>query len=220
MKEQNEMIHYSVVVVAAGKGTRMGLDYNKLFVEIEPEKTILDKTLDIFLKDGKCRQIIVVTNDDDIQILKERYKSIDIDYVIGGQTRQASVYNGLKSVKESYVLIHDGARPFLSQMDLDKLVDTLHNEVAAILGVKAIQTIKLMKDGYIVDTIERNNVVEAQTPQAFKSDLILECHQKAIVDRYQATDDSQLFEKYAQQKVKFVEGSYENIKITTHNDLK
>ncbi len=211
---------YSIVIVAAGKGTRMGLAYNKLLVNIDENTSILDKTLSIFFNDKNCEKIVVSTSKDDIEFLKEKYKGSSYQFVLGGHTRQESVFNGLKEIDSEYVLVHDGARPWVTQKEIDQLTECLFENDAAILGIKVVQTIKEVIDGYIVKTIDREKVYLAQTPQAFNTKLLYKCHQKAIQVNFNATDDAQLVENFSDVKIRMVEGSPNNIKITTPSDLK
>ena len=117
-------------------------------------------------------------------------------------------------------MIHDGARPFLSQDLLDSIKNTLTTEDACLLMVPCKDTIKKVIDGYVETTYDRSTLMAAQTPQAFKTDLILSCTKKAMEENYTGTDDASLVEKYSDVKVKAVEGSYANIKITTIEDLR
>lgn len=212
-------MNYSVIIAAAGKGTRMGLKYNKMFLPIEGGKTILEKTLSIFLDDPRCKQIVIVTNPEDISKLIDRYEEGRIVYVMGGKTRQESVFHGLKAVKDEVVLVHDGARPWLPLSDINNLLEAMKTEKAAILGTKAVQTIKEVHNGYIKKTIPRQALYQAQTPQAFNTKLLLECHQLAEKNNFHATDDAQLVENFSTTAIKIIDGSYTNTKITTIHDL-
>lgn len=214
-------MNYTALIVAGGKGLRMGLGYNKVFYPLTEGKTVLDTTLDIFLKDEQCKQVVIVTNQGDLQRIVQKHEAGRIVNVGGGPTRQESVYNGLMAVKEDVVLIHDAVRPWLTQEKINSLLDVMTTEKAAILGVRVKDTIKKVVDGYIVKTVDRASLVHAQTPQAFQTQLLIKCHQKAIQEDYHATDDAQLIESYGGDiKVKLVEGSYSNIKITTLDDIK
>jgi 2-C-methyl-D-erythritol 4-phosphate cytidylyltransferase len=212
-------MNYSVIIAAAGKGTRMGLKFNKMFLPIEGGKTILEKTLSIFLDDPRCKQIVIVTNPEDISKLIDRYEEGRIVYVMGGKTRQESVYHGLKAVTGDVVFVHDGARPWLPLSDINNLLEAMKTERAAILGVKAVQTIKEVHGGYIKKTIPRQSLYHAQTPQAFETKLLIECHELAEKANFHATDDAQLVENFSNVPIKMVEGSYTNTKITTIHDL-
>lgn len=211
---------YSVLICAAGSGTRMNLGYNKVYMPLKNGKTILDTTIGIFEQDDDCDQIIVVS-DPHIYLEKHSGKLGEkIVLVQGGATRQESVNNGLLAVKNEYVLIHDGARPFVSLDNLDAIKETLKNEDACLLMVPCKDTIKRVINGYVEETYDRSTLMCAQTPQAFKTDLIVTCMKKAMKDHYTGTDDASLVEKYSDVKVKAVQGSYANLKITTIEDVK
>jgi len=211
---------YSVLIVAAGKGDRMGLGYNKVFYLLKEGSTILDTTLELFLKDERCKQVVIVTNQSDLQKCVKKHEMGRIVHVAGGKTRQESVRSGLMAISEDVVLIHDGARPWCPRVCIDRLLEAMTSEQACILGVKVKDTIKEIRDGYIVRTIDREVLVQAQTPQAFSTKLILDCYRKAEENNLVATDDAQLVESMSDAKVRVVEGSYANIKITTKEDLR
>lgn len=205
---------YAAVIVAAGSSSRFKADVNKLLYPIDGKK-VIDKTIDIFLSDNDCEKIIVVVNQEVGYYLKDR---TDIYTTIGGTSRSESVFNGLKLVDSEYVLIHDGARCFLSKRDLDNLKEQLTD--AAILTAYETDTLKQVKDGCIVSTVDRNLVQKALTPQAFKTELIRACYYKANNDDYIATDDASIVERYSDIKIKCVIALDKNIKITTLNDVK
>ena len=202
-------MNYSAIVLCAGKGSRSGLTYNKMLYRFK-NKTVYEMTMDIFLNDERCKQL------DD---LKKLISSKKIDYVFGGKERQDSVYNGLQVVKEDYVLIHDGARPYLKKENIDDILECLNKNNACLLVVPVKDTIKVCMDGNIVKTLPREQLVQAQTPQAFKTELIKRCYQKGKDQNYIATDDASLVEYFENIEVKAVLGSYSNIKITTPDDL-
>lgn len=211
---------YSVLIVAAGRGERMGLGYNKVFYMLKEGTTILDTTLELFLKDQRCRQIIIVTNQDEMTLAMKKREIGRMVHVAGGETRQISVHNGLMAVTQDVVLIHDGARPWCPMHCVDELLIAMETQDAAILAVPIKDTIKEVADGYIIRTIERSRLFQAQTPQAFKTALILEACKQAELQNVKVTDDAQMIEMYTTTKVKIVEGSYTNIKVTTKDDLK
>jgi 2-C-methyl-D-erythritol 4-phosphate cytidylyltransferase len=211
---------YSVLIVAAGRGERMGLGYNKVFYMLKEGTTILDTTLELFLKDPRCKQIVIVTNPSEMTLAMKKREIGRIVHVAGGETRQISVHNGLTAVSEEIVLIHDGARPWCPTKCVDDLLIAMETEDAAILAVPVKDTIKEVEDGYIVRTIERSRLFQAQTPQAFKTSLILEACKMAEIENKKVTDDAQMIEMYTGTRVKIVEGSYTNIKVTTKEDLK
>lgn len=209
---------YSAIVLCAGKGSRSGLDYNKMLYRFN-DKTVYEMTMEKFIGDSRCKQIVVVTKEDEINDIKGLVNDERIIYTYGGAERQDSVYNGLQVVSQDYVLIHDGARPYLSIDNISDLLDCLKNNDACLLMVPVKDTIKLCQDGNVVETLPRAKLMQAQTPQAFKTELIKECYQLAKDNGYVATDDASLVEEYKDILVKAVMGSYENIKITTPEDL-
>ena len=139
---------------------------------------------------------------------------------LGGATRQESVYNGLKAVHEENVLIHDGARPWVSKKNVDALLEKLAEHPACILMVPAKDTVKVVEKGIIKETLQRERLWLAQTPQAFDTRLIISCYKRAMDLGIQATDDAQVVELTCDMPVLCVKGSYDNIKITTKEDLK
>lgn len=212
-------MEYSALICAAGSGTRMKLGYNKVYMKLKDGRSILDTTISVFQGDPECTQIIVVT--DAKTYLEEHHGKMDgIILVKGGATRQESVRNGLLAVKNPYVMIHDGARPFISLECIQRIKNTLVNEDACLLMVPCKDTIKRVVNGYVEMTYDRSTLMCAQTPQAFRTDLITTCMKKAIADHFSGTDDASLVEKYSDVKVKAVEGSYANLKITTIEDIK
>lgn len=211
-------MNYSAIVLCAGKGSRSGLTYNKMLYCFK-NKTVYEMSMEIFLNDERCKQIVVVTKEEELDDLKKLISSKKIDYVFGGKERQDSVYNGLRVVKEDYVLIHDGARPYLKKENIDDILECLNKNDACLLVVPVKDTIKVCIDGNIVKTLPREQLVQAQTPQAFKTELIKRCYQKGKDKNYIATDDASLVEYFENIEVKAVLGSYSNIKITTPDDL-
>lgn len=214
----SENMNYSAIVLCAGKGSRSGLTYNKMLYRFK-NKTVYEMSMEIFLNDERCKQIVVVTKEEELDDLKKLISSKKIDYVFGGKERQDSVYNGLQVVKEDYVLIHDGARPYLKKENIDDIMECLNKNDACLLVVPVKDTIKVCIDGNIVKTLPREQLVQAQTPQAFKTELIKRCYQKGKDKNYIATDDASLVEYFENIEVKAVLGSYSNIKITTPDDL-
>lgn len=210
---------YSVIVVAAGKGTRTKLSYNKVFYNIG-DGSIISNTLVPFDSDPDCERIVMAISPNEEEEFRKIIHSEKVVYVEGGATRQESGYLALKKVETEYVMIHDGVRPFVSKQNLDDLKDALKDHDAALLMIPVIDTIKEVKDGYVVHTPNRSDYYSAQTPQAFKTSLIKECHEKGRNSTVIASDDAMLVELHSDVPIKVVEGSYDNIKVTTQRDLK
>ncbi len=207
---------YSCVIVAAGKGSRMNLGYNKAYYMLD-DKCILEHTIKAFKDDHDCKEIIVVCDIDDF---KAHIKDDDVILASGGATRSDSVYNGLQKVSYEYVMIHDGARPYVSSKILDDTKQCLSKHNACLAMVDCKDTIKKVIDNKVVKTYDRSTLKNAQTPQSFKTSLIIEAYQKAMADNFVATDDASIYEVYGKDDVYVIEGSYDNIKITTIEDIK
>ncbi|MFE3893107.1 2-C-methyl-D-erythritol 4-phosphate cytidylyltransferase [Priestia sp. YIM B13446] len=213
---------YEIIVLAAGQGKRMKAGRNKQFLTIQNVPLIIH-TLQKFEQDPWCSGIVLVVNEKEVQIFEELLIKYPIQKVqslkVGGDERQHSVYNGLKSLKQAQmVLIHDGARPFVQQNTIHELVEKAASDKAAVLAVPVKDTIKRVKQGTVIETVERSSLWAIQTPQAFLFDVVMDAHEKAKINEYLGTDDASLVEK-AGQKVSIVEGNYDNIKLTTPEDL-
>lgn len=210
---------YSVIIVAAGKGTRTGLTYNKVFYKINNEP-IICKTLRPFLTDEDCERIVISIAPTEQKDFESLITSPKVVYTFGGATRQESAYLGLAKVESDYVMIHDGVRPFVKKEQIEQLKYALQQDDAALLMVPLIDTIKEVTDGYAIHTPKRENYFAAQTPQAFKTSLIRYCHEEARKHpEIIASDDAMLCEVFSDARIKVIEGSYGNIKITTKKDI-
>lgn len=215
----------SAIILAGGKGKRMGSAISKQFIDIKG-KPIIYYTLKKFSENKKIDNIIVVLPEDEVKYFKEnilkKYELRINKIVIGGKERQDSVYNALKSLKNSstdIVLIHDGARPFISERIINEGIKFAEIYGAAAPGVMPKDTIKVKNEkNFSVDTPNRANLVSIQTPQVFKFDEILECHEKIIYNGEMVTDDTMVVEKYG-YSVYLYDGEYTNIKVTTPEDL-
>ncbi|WP_432404606.1 2-C-methyl-D-erythritol 4-phosphate cytidylyltransferase [Wukongibacter sp. M2B1] len=215
----------TAIILAAGRGTRMKAEMNKQYLLLKG-RPIIAHTIDVFEKSPLIDEIILVINKNDIEVCKknilEKYKFKKVKKVIiGGKERQRSVYNGILAVNEEaeIILIHDGARPIVSEQIIERCTNGAKEHGAVSAGVPIKETIKIMKADRFVDfTPKRENVWITQTPQAFKTETIKKAHEIAIEENILGTDDAMLIE-YMGEKVKMVEGDYENIKITTPEDL-
>lgn len=215
---------YEIIILAAGQGKRMKADQNKIFLEIANEPIIV-QTLKVFDQDSNCQRIILPINSQDQQhfeqLLEQYHFETPIQLVAGGKERQNSVYNGLKAVSQSdtdIVLVHDGARPFVKQAIISQLVEAAHNHGSAIPGVPVKDTIKRVKDGQVIDTVERSSLWAVHTPQAFRVSILKKAHESAESAAFLGTDDASLVEVIG-ETVYMIESDYDNIKITTPEDL-
>lgn len=214
---------YTVIIPAAGVGKRMGAGKNKLFITLQ-ETPILVHTLRVFENDEWCKAIILVINEDDrneINDLLVQYPIKKMQAIVaGGKERQESVFLGLKAITNQVdiVLVHDGARPFVKEKYIHNLVVRAEDDGAAVLAVPVKDTIKRVKEGIVNETVDRSELWSIQTPQAFQFKILKEAHEKAIQSNYLGTDDASLLERQG-QKVVIIEGHYDNIKMTTKEDL-
>ncbi|HQB33070.1 MAG TPA: 2-C-methyl-D-erythritol 4-phosphate cytidylyltransferase, partial [Erysipelotrichaceae bacterium] len=181
---------------------------------------VIDKALQPFREDKDCSQIVLVTNPDTIDYLAKNRATGKEMYCFGGETRSDSVFHGLMAVKEEIVLVHDGARCYLQSEDLNNLKLAMESEKAAILTKPIVDTVKVVSEGYIVRTIDRNILNGAQTPQAFYIDELMTCYKKARKDGFIPTDEAAVMEKYSNTRVKCVVSLNHNEKITTIDDIK
>ena len=210
---------YSAIILCAGSGKRTGLGYNKMFYQLQGE-TVYEKTVNVFfnmIRDVK-KSLSYVKKKKQSHFKKLLNKKC-MKFVEGGKERQDSVYEGLKHVTSDYVMIHDGARPFVKKDLLDRLVVGMEEHKAVLAMVPCKDTIKRVKDGRVVETLIRSELMQAQTPQAFDTVLIRNAYKEAIENNIQATDDASMLELQGKD-VYVVEGDYDNIKITTKEDLK
>ena len=213
-----------VVIVAAGTGSRMNMGINKQFIKLEG-KEIIAYTIEKFYNNSNIEDIVVVVKEDESEFFKkeilDKYNFKNVKIAYGGKERQDSVYNGLKLLDEKcdVVLIHDGARPFVSDKIIDKSIEEAKEHKAIVVGVPVKDTIKVIdKDKNIVDTPNRSVLWAVQTPQTFDYNILIDAYKDAFKNKFYGTDDAMLVERIG-YKVKMLEGSYNNIKITTQEDL-
>lgn len=212
----------SAIIVSAGNSSRMG-GINKQFLNI-CGMPVIAHSIKAFQDCNLINEIVIVTRENDIdevnEVVKDYSFSKVVAVVVGGETRQLSVLNGIKAVSNNaeYIAIHDGARPLVTQK---VIVDTLNCAIefnAATTGVKVIDTIKIVDENEnIIDTPDRAFLRAVQTPQIFNKSLYLNAVGN-VPNSKDFTDDCKLIEAYG-HKVKIVDGDYENIKITTPSDI-
>lgn len=223
------------VVLAGGRGSRMKSDIPKQYLLIH-DKPVLYYSLKLF-QESEIDKIILVAGHDDIAMcsrdIVEKYQFDKVVKVVeGGAQRYDSVYHALKAIKElqigsddgkdSYVFIHDGARPCVNQEIIHRCYLAAEQFGACTAAVPVKDTIKVVdKEGFAVDTPDRNTLWQVQTPQTFRYDIIQRAYEKMFLDKEKGviTDDAMLVERYTDVKVKMAMGSYNNIKITTPEDM-
>lgn len=213
----------AAIILAGGRGTRMNMDKSKQFLSLNG-KPLIYYTIKAFEQNPNVDSIILVLPKNEIDYcVKEVIQKYNLkinDLVEGGKERQDSVYNALNKLQDcDVVLIHDGARPFVTTEIIDKGIEFAKLYGAAAPGVTPKDTIKVKdKDNFSISTPERSSLVAIQTPQCFRYDIIKKCHDNIKENQVQVTDDTMAVERYA-HKVYIYEGEYTNIKVTTPEDL-
>lgn len=237
--EENVVWRYgmkaSVIILAAGRGSRMQHPIKKQFIEVKG-KSILHYTMQTFMNLEDIEELILVIQPEDEEMIQEMIKQLfyidqrdNIKIVYGGEERYHSVYQGLQVVdsKSEAVLIHDGARPLITRDKIKEVLMVLEQDEAVILGIRAKDTLKLInQQGYIQETLPRDQLVHVQTPQGFRKSTIMDAYKEGfkqvqvLPDRLEGiTDDAMMVERFTSKNVRVVQGEYNNIKITTPDDL-
>lgn len=211
-----------VVIVAAGSGKRMGGQRNKLWLPLAGEP-ILAHTVRLFATHRDVDHIVLVVSEQDHADVRKwlQKEAIQLTVVLGGAERQDSVRNGLGALSENctYVLVHDAARPFVTREQISEMIKQVEHDQATIMAVPVKDTIKVVgATGIVEATPARESLWAVQTPQAFRMSLLREAHEAAQRAGKVGTDDAMLVE-WLGHSVTVVQGSYENIKITTPDDL-
>ena len=206
-------MRYNLIVPCGGKGVRCGLDYNKLFNKNKHVLMLIEKTLDLFLKDKNCTRIILSINDDKnyFNFVKEYDK---VYFVQGGLTREESVKSGLDMIEKDcdYVLVHDGDRPFINKEVVKNVLNALEEGYLSVIPCVASVDATIYKEDYTDGPI-----YFVQTPQGFKKDVLIKAFD---CDVSIFRDEGSMVKKVCGIVPHIVEGSYENIKITNKEDLK
>lgn len=211
----------TAILLCAGKSTRYGKNKNKNF-EILKGKSILSYSLRVFNDNDYIDSIVIAVTENEIgvvnKIINQERLSKEVKLVIGGLSRKESVYNCIKNTDAEYVIIHDAARPLITQEYVNKCLENVINYAGVTIGVRTKDTIKITDDNNIVlNTTNRNNTWIIQTPQCFDRKILLDAHKKN--KHKEITDDCMLLENN-NYTVKILEGNYTNIKITTCEDIK
>ncbi|WP_033542823.1 2-C-methyl-D-erythritol 4-phosphate cytidylyltransferase [Planococcus sp. CAU13] len=213
---------YTVVLPAAGSGKRMKADKNKLLLELF-DKPIFIYTLEVFQRDPNCESIWLAVKEEERLLIKNYVGKYGISkvagFAAGGAERQDSVRACLDMIPAcDVVLVHDAARPFIEPAVISGLAEEAAETGAAIAAVRVKDTIKKAESGIITETVERDKLWIIQTPQAFDYSLIKRAATTAFEDGYLGTDEAMLVERLG-HPVKIVESNYENVKMTTPDDL-
>ncbi len=218
------MSKISCIVLAAGAGRRMGLEHNKVYVSLG-RKSVIQWTLEHVAGVPNLQEIILVVADSEQEVMKEHIQSMilpcPIQIIVGGEERQYSVVNGLAHVSPDcdIVLVHDGARPVADADSFTKVADGAKLYGAAVVAVPSTDTVKRVDaTGVVIETLQRQELYNMQTPQGFQKELFLKAQAHAQATNFLGTDDVSLVEHLG-EPVHIVVGDYKNIKITTLNDV-
>ena len=200
----------SVILMMAGSSSRMNSNENKLFLELGNKK-VFQHSLDKFLEFGL--EVICVIKEENIKYLVDYLDKVKV--VIGGNTRQESVYNGLCACNNDYVLIHDAARPFISKNIIEDCLNAINQDKNFLVAAPSKDSIYLKTP---LQTLNRDNICLAQTPQGGIKTDFLTAHLKAVEEGISATDDISLVLKYIDKEVMLITGEDINFKLTTSLD--
>lgn len=204
-------MEYSAVLPSGGIGSRLNLGYNKIIYKTN-DKLLIEHTIKNFILDEDCKEIIIVSNKDDLNLLSSVIKHPKVKFTLGGNTREESVQNGLKIASNEYILIHDGARPNVSLELINRVKEKL-KEVDYVIPVVKCKDATLINNKY-----HQEEITLIQTPQATKKSLLLEAMNNLDITKFK--DDISIICSYYKVNPYAVEGDYNNIKITTKEDLK
>ncbi len=216
------------IVLAAGQGKRMNTEIPKQYIAINGFPVLYHSLL-AFEESEVIDEVILVTGKEELESCRMEYiKKYGFQkikkIVVGGKERYDSVWNALQEIgkEASYVFIHDGARPMINEEILQRGYECVKETKAAVAGMPSKDTIKVVdSQEYAKETLDRNYVWNIQTPQIFQASIVKEAYETMMNQPHEnVTDDAMVVETYTDTKVKLFKGSYENIKITTPEDLK
>ena len=214
------------VIVAAGRGKRMGKKLNKIFLPVL-DKPMIYYALKTFQDCREINEIIIASQKNDfrkIKEIKEKYNFNKIKNIVeGGKERQDSVYSGLMSIKDAkdddIIVVHNGSNPLVRENEITECINAARQYGAAVCCFPLKDTIKKIKNDFVEKTIDRQDIYQMQTPQAIKYGLFIEGFNNIKKNKLKVTDDVSVVESLG-KKARIVPCSYENIKITTKDDLK
>lgn len=218
---------YSVILLAAGIGSRLNVGYNKIWLTVH-EQPVLWYSFSVFLKDPNCHHLILVHHPQEANRMRAWLHTLDlseqefnkVQLTSGGSNRQESVYLGLCHVTSDYVLVHDAARPCIQYLFIQHVLEALKKHQVVSLGVAVKDTIKRIDHNHqSTETLPREELVSIQTPQGFETNVLKKAHMLAEKEGFIGTDDASLTEYFFQIPTYIIPGSYDNIKLTTPEDI-
>jgi len=218
--------NYFLIIPASGKGSRMNTSLPKQYLELDNGSTILDQSLGTLLNMRQISGCVIAIAEDDEHFAMSPFSTHDkiLATTFGGSERFHSVLNALNELVKfaregDWVLVHDAVRPCIRIKDVEQLIKMVDNHpVGGILATSIVDTLKMAKDEHIVKTIERNNLIHAQTPQMFRIGLLKRALEKVVQDKVHITDEAEAIERLG-CSIKIIPSSKSNIKITHTDDL-
>lgn len=207
------------IILGAGNGTRMKADKSKLLLEVNG-KSVIERTVEVFSNLNDISEIIVVCRENDLESFESALSKYNVSYCFGGATRQESVMNALDTIDDcDLVVIHDGARPLVTEKEITDTINKARETGAAAVGVQVKDTIKVVNSNMeITDTPDRSTLISIRTPQIFNFKKYVKAAEYAKKQGSDFTDDCKLMENFG-ERVYVVLGEYGNIKITTPDDI-
>ena len=216
----------TAIVLAAGRGTRMGTKIQKQYLDL-CGKPVLYYSLHAFQESPLIDEILLVTGEQEIEYCRkeivEKYQLTKVRKILaGGAERYLSVWNGIQAAEnKGFLFIHDGARPFVDEEMIERVYEQVQKEKACVVGMPVKDTIKIADEKeYVQTTPDRSTVLMIQTPQVFSYDIVKGAYEMLMREQQiSVTDDAMVVEQMLNHPIRLVYGSYENIKITTPEDL-
>lgn len=211
----------SAIVLAAGRGTRLGADIPKAYLPLRG-KSILSYSLETFSQCALISELIVVIHPDDIERARGVLKALEkpVKIVFGGAQRQESALAGVRATSGEFVLVHDAARPLVSRKLIERVIAAMETHGAAVPALPVADSIKRVFEDFIVSDVDRAGLFYAQTPQGFPRKLLLEALERACAQGRSFTDEASALLALSNVRAKVVPGEAQNIKITTEADLR
>ncbi len=208
---------YSAVITSAGSGTRAGLGYNKMLFEIDGQ-TLVEKTVKTFVNNPNFDEVIVTVSDDDFSIYEKILKTYDVKLVLGGKERMHSVANGINVAQNEKVFVHDGARIFLGDELISRLVNHEPDCDGVALALKVVDTTLYVEGNKITKVLNRDNLYNMQTPQVVRKSVYNKCYETAIEQSLLFTDEMSMLTHFGYE-CNIVEGESYNKKMTRPEDF-
>ena len=208
----------SAIIVAAGRGQRLGASLPKAYVPLQG-KPIIEYSLELFARCEQISEVIVVIHPDDEALFRKLSFSGGVQRVYGGRDRQDSVLAGVRTASGQYVLVHDAARPCLSLSLIERVIETVEEHGTAVPVVPITESVKRVSEGFICGDLDRSELFCAQTPQGFQRRLLLDALERACAQGRYFTDEASVISTMSGVQPKIVPGEAQNIKITTETDL-